>query len=60
MNSDICQKLQKEYTRIKDIKMRKMFDDDENRAQKYTLNLENMYLDYSKNKIDEQVMQNLL
>ena len=60
MNSDICKKLQKEYTRIKDIKMRKMFEDDENRAQKYTLNLENMYLDYSKNKIDEQVMQNLL
>lgn len=53
-------KLQKEYKRIKNIHMRDLFLADDKRAKKYTLKLKDMYLDYSKNRFDDKVMENLI
>ena len=36
--------------------MKDLFDKDEKRADRYTLQFENLLLDYSKNRIDEKVM----
>lgn len=40
--------------------MRDLFEKDENRAEKYTLRLEDMLFDYSKNRIDDKTMRYLL
>ena len=53
-------KLESEYKRFKNVHMRDLFSQDDKRAQKYTLKLHAMFLDYSKNRFDEQVMENLL
>ena len=53
-------RLQKEYKRIKNIHMRDLFLADDKRAKKYTLKLKDMYLDYSKNRFDDKVMDNLI
>ena len=53
-------RLQKEYKRIKNIHMRDLFLADDKRAKKYTLKLKDMYLDYSKNRFDDKVMENLI
>ncbi len=52
--------LQKHYDIIKHIKMNDMFNEDSSRADKFTLKLDNMYFDYSKNRINEETMQLLL
>ncbi|MBQ8870239.1 MAG: glucose-6-phosphate isomerase [Alphaproteobacteria bacterium] len=53
-------KLETEYKRFKNVQMRDLFKNDEKRAQKYTLKLKDMFLDYSKNRFDEKVMENLI
>lgn len=53
-------KLESEYKRFKNVQMRDLFLNDEKRAQKYTLKLKDMYLDYSKNRFDEKVLENLI
>lgn len=53
-------KLQNEYKRFKNIKMRDLFLADNQRAKKYTLKLKDMYLDYSKNRFDDKIMDNLI
>ena len=50
-------KLGEHYKHIKDVKMRDMFDYDEERASKFTVQFENLMLDYSKNRINEHTMQ---
>lgn len=44
------------YRRFKKTQMKDLFAADEKRAEKYTLQLENMLVDYSKNRIDDKVM----
>ena len=52
-------KLGEHYKHIKDVKMREMFEYDEDRAKKFTIQLENLMLDYSKNRINERTMKHL-
>ena len=49
-------KLDSLYRHFKKTQMKDLFAADENRADKYTLQFENLLLDYSKNRIDEKVM----
>ncbi len=52
-------KLESKYRRFKTVEMKDLFAEDKNRAEKYTLRLENMLVDYSKNRIDDEVMTDL-
>ena len=54
------QALQKHYESIKDTQMRDMFAKDPERFNKFSLKLENMLLDYSKNRINEETMKLLV
>ena len=47
------------YRRFRNTQMRDLFIADKMRAEKYSLQLENMMIDYSKNRIDDSVMQAL-
>jgi len=49
-------KLENLYRNFKNIQMRELFATDDKRAEKYSLQLENMLVDYSKNRIDDKVM----
>ncbi len=53
-------KLESDYKRFKNVQMRDLFLKDEKRAQKYTLKLKDMYFDYSKNRFDEKILENLI
>lgn len=53
-------KLEKYNKKMKKIHMRDLFEKDETRAEKYTLRLEDMLFDYSKNRIDDKTMRYLL
>lgn len=52
--------LEKEYKRFKNVQMRDLFAADDKRAMKYTLQLKDLTLDYSKNRFDENVLGALL
>ncbi len=47
------------YRRFRDTQMRDLFVADNMRGEKYSLHLDNMMVDYSKNRIDDNVMQTL-
>ncbi len=49
-----------EYKRFSDVKMNDLFDKEANRAEKYTIEFENLVFDYSKNRFDDKVMDALL
>jgi glucose-6-phosphate isomerase len=52
-------KLKTNYTSIKKIHMRDMFESDKDRAKKYTAKSCGIILDYSMNRINDKIMQNL-
>lgn len=52
-------KLASHYKKMKKVQMRELFDADENRAEKYTIKLDAMLLDYSKNRITDKTMKYL-
>lgn len=51
--------LESVYKHFQGTTMKDLFASDDNRAKKYTLQLENMLVDYSKNRIDDGVMSAL-
>lgn len=53
-------RLERHCKKMKKIEMRKLFDEDEERAGKFSLQLDNMLFDYSKNHITEKTMKYLL
>ena len=53
-------KLMDEYKRFADITMNDLFNKDHQRADKYTIEFENLTFDYSKNRFDDGVLQALL
>ncbi len=53
-------KLALHYRLHKKDEMRDLFAKDKNRAEKYTVNLGNLYLDYSKNRINSKTMRYLI
>jgi glucose-6-phosphate isomerase len=48
------------YDAIKDIHMRKMFDQDENRFNKFSIQVNDILYDYSKNRINDETIKLLL
>ena len=53
-------KLMDEYKRFLPITMNELFDKDNKRAEKYTVEFENLVFDYSKNRFDEGVLNALI
>ena len=53
-------KLASHYKHIKNVEMKDMFDADPKRAEKLTLNLDNIWFDYSKNRINAHTLKLLL
>lgn len=53
-------KLERHCKKMKKITMREMFDQDSERASKFSLQLDSMLFDYSKNRITEKTMKYLL
>lgn len=50
-------KLEAHCKNVKSLEMRDMFDADKERAKKFSVNLEHMLLDYSKNRINDRTMK---
>lgn len=48
------------YTQNKDVPIKSLFAEDANRFDKYSLNIENILFDYSKNNISEETLKLLL
>ncbi len=48
--------LEKHFSEIKERKMQELFADDHNRANKFSLEWEDFYLDYSKNRINKETL----
>ena len=53
-------KLAEHFMQIKDVHMKDLFENDPNRAKKFTINWEDFYIDYSKNRITEKTLNLLL
>ena len=53
-------KLANHYKKMRDVEMRGLFRKDPQRAERYTINLDSMMLDYSKNRITDRTMAYLL
>ena len=53
------QKLMEEYNRFSSTTMNELFEKDENRAKKYTVEFKDLVFDYSKNRFDEKVLEAL-
>ena len=51
----VWKKLEAHAKKMRNVEMRDMFDEDNKRAEKYSVSLENMWLDYSKNRIATNV-----
>ena len=57
--SNAVANLMEEYTRFSSVTMNELFKNDEKRAEKYTIEFNNMVFDYSKNRFDEKVLKAL-
>jgi glucose-6-phosphate isomerase len=44
------------YQQVKDLHLRQLFDDDEDRGETFALEAEGIYLDYSKNRVTEDTL----
>lgn len=53
-------KLQEHFQNIKEKTLRELFKDDPDRASKFSLEFESVFLDYSKNRITEETLKLLL
>lgn len=53
-------RLERHAKKMKKVEMRKMFEEDDKRASKFSLQLEALLFDYSKNRITEKTMAYLL
>ncbi len=58
--SEAVAALMNEYRRFKGMTMNELFAQDGKRAEKYTLELEGLTFDYSKNRFDDKVLEALL
>ncbi len=58
--SSAWKKLESQAKKMRKVQMRDMFDKDPKRAEKFTLKLDNMVLDFSKNIIDDKTFECLL
>jgi len=58
--SETWTSLEHHYDALKDIHMRKMFDQDENRFNKFSIQVNDILYDYSKNRINDETIKLLL
>lgn len=54
------QQLEQDFARTKTIHMRQWFAEDPSRAERYGLEVGGISVDYSKNRIDDEIMQHLM
>ena len=54
------QKLQDHFQTVKDKTLREFFNEDPERAAKFSLEFESLFLDYSKNRITSETLELLL
>ncbi|MES0326677.1 MAG: glucose-6-phosphate isomerase [Gammaproteobacteria bacterium] len=60
IQSELWSALTRHYDELKDTHMRDMFDEDESRFEKYSLKLNDILYDYSKNRINDETLNLLL
>ncbi|HSI70542.1 MAG TPA: glucose-6-phosphate isomerase [Gillisia sp.] len=58
--TEAWKKLQQQFEELSNTQMRDLFDKDPERAEKFTINWEDFYVDFSKNRITEEVQNALL
>lgn len=58
--TDAWKQLQEHYNKIKDVHMKGLFAQDEERANKFTIKWDDFYVDFSKNRITEETINHLL
>jgi len=58
--TDAWQKLKEHYEEMKNVSMKKMFQDEGDRSSKFSTSLDNIFFDYSKNRINEKTIGLLL
>lgn len=56
----VWKKLESHYKHFRKVEMKDLFACDADRAKKFSVNLEAMYVDYSKNRINDRTMKLLL
>lgn len=54
------QALQQDFEQTKNVRMRDQFEQDPERAQRYWLEVGGIHVDYSKNRINDQILANLV
>ncbi|WP_136482037.1 glucose-6-phosphate isomerase [Cognatitamlana onchidii] len=59
-NTKAWKKLQAHFETVKDLHMKDLFAQDKNRANKFTINWDDFYVDFSKNRITEETFKYLL
>ncbi|BDD04059.1 glucose-6-phosphate isomerase [Aureibacter tunicatorum] len=52
--------LESQFDQIKNVHMKQLFENDPSRADKFKIELENIYIDYSKNIIDSDIFDSLI
>lgn len=53
-------KLTSHYKKMRKVQMRDLFDDDAKRADRFSIQLDALYYDYSKNRITDKTMKYLI
>ena len=59
-STEAWQKLQEHFNNIENVHMKDLFDQDDNRADTFTIKWDDFYVDYSKNRITEETKSLLL
>ncbi len=54
------QAVQAHYEKLRNVQMRNLFEEDPDRAQKFSLEAVDLFLDYSKNRVTDETMKLLL
>ncbi|MFI1744950.1 glucose-6-phosphate isomerase [Thalassobellus sediminis] len=58
--TEAWKKLQEHFNTVKDVHMKDLFDQDKERANKFTIKWEDFYVDFSKNRITEETLMLLI
>ncbi|MCM4159081.1 glucose-6-phosphate isomerase [Antarcticibacterium flavum] len=58
--TEAWKKLQQQFEEHKNLQMKDLFKEDPSRAERFTINWEDFYVDFSKNRITEEVQTSLL
>ncbi|APY11183.1 glucose-6-phosphate isomerase [Seonamhaeicola sp. S2-3] len=59
-STEAWKKLQNHFKEVSNLHMKDLFEQDSNRANKFTIKWDDFYVDYSKNRITEETFQYLL